>query len=314
MPIKKLIGKPICGFANRIKFMASLHILAKKLKIKNIDIIWTTALNCNINPNEIFDKIPNIQFINESDIFEKKEEVLYFGHIHMNTIESKLEDICTDKEILLIEGGHESQPNGMNVIEFMKAKSKFYNSIIWNSSIIEKVNQYNNIPSIAIHYRHAIKSMDEADIQANPLVNFSANSPFSEFERIIKRCKHKMFFISNSLYHKNYINKNYSKKVTIINLEDDNQRSEKISMINSVVEFLLLSKSSMIIGSYYSSFSDEPMYFNFIPKVMPILPDILANKELCSAYLQRYHSIIKPVVFDNYIVSNLNIKCLTEAL
>lgn len=50
---------------------------------------------------------------------------------------------------------------------------------------MKKVDEHVDIPSVGIHYRHPVKETDESDINANPLINFAINSPFSEFEKII---------------------------------------------------------------------------------------------------------------------------------
>ena len=47
-------------------------------------------------------------------------------------------------------------------------------------------------------------------------------------------------------------------------------RSSSDDMIISIAEFIILSQSNLIIGSYNSSFSDEASFFNMSPKLMPI--------------------------------------------
>lgn len=305
--ISTIICVPICGFANRLKFMASVVGIAKKLKCKDVKVVWNKSLDCSISHEDIFDKIDGIDFISNDDIPDK-DDILYYGYIHLSTILAKLKKETSDKSILLVEGGHECKHMDVSLVDFMKNKSKFYESIVWSKQIQTQLETFGEIPSIGIHYRHVNKVFDSADIKANPLVNFSMNSPFSEFEEFIKKCKNKMFFVSNSLYHKKYIQENYGKKVIIVHPEEDNERNSSDSMLKSVFEFILLTKCNVIVGSYFSSFSDEASYFNMIPKVMPIYSKVMSNYDDVNKFIHQYHSINKPAIFDKYLVLNPDMK------
>jgi len=177
-----------------------------------------------------------------------------------------------------------------------------------------QLENFGEIPTIGIHYRHVKKTFDLADVKANPLINFSINSPFLEFEEFIKKNKHKMFFVSNSLYHKKYIEEKYSKKILIVNNDEDNERNSPESMIRSVLEFILLTKCDLIVGSYFSSYSDEASYFNMIPKLMPLLPKIVNNEADIQIFKRQYHSVNKPCLFDKYLVLNPDMKKLINTI
>jgi len=302
--VDTIIVIPICGFANRLKFLTSVDIIARKLRCKDVKVLWNATSDCNITAHAVFKKLGSMELISE---LPPRDELLYYGHIHLHDIMTRLKHETNMRSTLVLEGGHEHK-HDMTDIDFLKQKSKFYNSIIWSDSVMKKVDEHVDIPSVGIHYRHPVKETDESDISANPLINFAINSPFSEFEKIIKKCKSKCFFISNSLYHKSYINDNYSKKVSVINLAENNDRSNDDSMLNSVVEFILLSRCDMIIGTYYSSFSDEAAYFKLIPKILPMNEVILEKKDLCEQFMAKYHSVSKPVNIDNYLVINPNLK------
>jgi len=311
--ISKIICVPICGFANRLKFLASVDGIAKKLKCKDVKVVWNKTMDCNISYADIFDKIGNLEFISESDV-PPKDQMLYYGYIHMDSIQIKLKEEKTDKNVLLIEGGHESKHMDTSLVDFIKTKTKFYNSIVWSKQLRTQLDNFGEIPTIGIHYRHVNKTYDSADVKANPLINFSINSPFLEFEEFIKKNKNRMFFVSNSLYHKKYIAEKYSKKVTIVNDNEDNERNSTESMLNSVFEFLLLTKCEFIVGSYFSSFSDEATYFNMIPKIMPLLPKIVNNEADIQIFKRQYHSVNKPCLFDKYLVLNPDMKKIMNTI
>lgn len=308
-----IICIPVCGFANRLKFIASVDGITKKYKCKKIQILWRPTIDCNISADEVFKKIPNVEFI--SELPTNKEDLIHYGYIHLKEIFHKIKEqkiSLSDNKTLIVEGGHEAKHFDINHIDFVKQKHKFYKSIVWSDKIIDLKSKFGKVPSVGIHYRHTNKKYDEPDIKANLLVNFTLNSPFSEFEKAIKRCKQKAFFISNSSYHKKYIEENYSKKVCVINSNETNDRSELKSMLDSIVEFILLAECEIVIGTYFSSFSDESIYFNLKSKIVPILPNILENKNFVNQYCESYHSEIKPLELDQFLVLNPDFKKICE--
>lgn len=316
MVLNEIIAVPLCGFANRLKFLASIHGIAKKLKIKTVKVVWRSSMDCNLSHSDVFKSIRTMTFISDDDL-PPKHNIMYYGYVHMNEIMATLdEDLQVEenknKTSLLIEGGHESKHPEMSLIEFLRHKQKFYKSICWSAAIEKQLKQFSNesFPKVGFHYRHVNKETDEADVKANTLIDFSYNSPFNIFEEMMNKFKQPFFFISNSFYHKKYVEEN-CKKGVVIHIEDSNNRSLKESMLKSVIEFILLSRCEVIIGSYYSSFSDEPSYFNFSSKVMPISPCISDNQNNLQYFTKNYHSVLKPVSIDKYIVLNPNHEHLT---
>ena len=89
--ISTIICVPICGFANRLKFLASIDGIAKKLKCKDVKVVWNKTMDCNISHTDIFDKISGLEFIYETDV-PPKDQVLYYGYIHMDSIQVKLKE------------------------------------------------------------------------------------------------------------------------------------------------------------------------------------------------------------------------------
>lgn len=312
MVLNEIIAVPLCGFGNRLKFLASISGIAKKLKIKTVKILWRPSIDCNIAHEDVFRNIRSMSFINENE-FPEKSKIMYYGYVHMNEILATLdEDLTvegnTSKTTLLIEGGHECKHPKTNLVEFLKLKNKFYNSISWTTKVekaIKEIYGDGEFPKVGVHYRHVNKETDEADVKANELVNFSSNSPFIVFEDLLRQFKQPFFFISNSFYHKNYIQDNVPKGV-VVNIQDSNNRSSRDSMFLSVVEFVLLTRCEVIVGSYFSSFSDEASYFKNSMKLMPIAPNIIANKNDLEVFKTQYHSVLKPVNVDNYLLLHPN--------
>ena len=61
-------------------------------------------------------------------------------------------------------------------------------------------------------------------------------------------------------------------------------------MKSALIDFHILSKASFIIGSYYSSFSDESSFFNMIPKIIPLSKKLYKKTD--------YHCINYKIVND----------------
>lgn len=312
MVLNEIIAVPLCGFGNRLKFLASISGIAKKLKIKNVKVLWRPSIDCNIAHEDVFKGIRSMTFITEDELPEKST-IMYYGYVHMNEILTTIdEDLKVEQNItkstLLIEGGHECKHPKTSMLEFLKLKQKFYNSINWTTKVekaIKEIYGDGEIPKIGVHYRHVNKETDEADVKANELVNFSYNSPFNVFEDLLRQFKQPFFFISNSFYHKKYIQDNVPKGV-VVNIKDSNNRSSRDSMFLSVVEFVLLTRCEIIVGSYFSSFSDEASYFKYAMKLMPIAPNIIANKRDLEIFKTQYHSVLKPVNVDEYLLLHPN--------
>ena len=314
MPLKTIIGVPLCGIGNRLKFMASIKIIARKMKIDNVKIVWRETIDCNLSWETAFKRIPDIEVVKEEEIYQNKDDVLYFGYIHMAEILANIKELRRIKEsILVIEGGHECKHPEIPLVDYLRQKSDFYKSIEWADDIESRLNKVGTVPRIALHYRHVNHDTDQADVKSNPFCNFSKHSPFSEFEAIIKKLKAKCFFISNSGYHKDYIKNNISRnKVVVLHPDESNDRSALESMKNSIVEFVLMSRCELIIGSYYSSFSDEASYFNLIPKYMPMCDSLKTNT--LEPYVRNYHTVLKPLEMENALVLNVDMKTIARYL
>ena len=86
----------------------------------------------------------------------------------------------------------------------------------------------------------------------------------------------------------------------IMNLSNEN-RGTNNGMIKSIVDFLLLSYSDLIIGNYFSSFSDEASFYNLAPKITPLSSELLSNiKDTVNNYHCINYSFIDNIAALNY--------------
>ena len=262
--VKKVIVYPICGFANRLRFISTCYSICKKYEC-NMQIYWKPTDECNLDFEEIFESIGGIL-----EIKELPQNYVFFGHKHLYQIINLVNHhVKTKGEIdnLILMGSHEYTIPQLNKLEFLNFKYQLYNSIIWNTNILKKVEKTindNNLDNfISVHYRGLDKRFDAKDLQNNKNIDFENNSTINEFNNIIDlvKDKYKVILFSN----KRDININRAAR---INNSDCNRNSNE-DMINSIVEFIIMSNSKMIIGTYFFSFSDEATFFNLIPKIIP---------------------------------------------
>ena len=276
--IKTIYVIPICGFGNRLRFLSTSYSICLKYNI-NMKILWRRTEECNIGYRDIFKEIQksNVEFVDNPP----KEDYVYFGHIHLNKIiESVLQPNFKKYTNLIITGGHEHKLPLYSVNEFIDIKSNFYNSIIWTDTIQERVDKlklkHNLDKYVAIHFRGLDLKFDAPDLKHSSNINFDVNSPIENFKSHIKKIKSGIKILL-------FTNKDITLENTIKISEKTCNRNQKDDMLSSIVEFILLTQSNLIIGSYFSSFSDEASFFNKIPKIIPynLTEKLIVNRYHC---------------------------------
>ena len=317
MITKGLIVITTQGFGNRLKIIASSKILSDYLKIP-LFICWEETPDCNIKFSDVFEPCNNI---NEITLDEFKDtKYVFFGRVHTNSIFDNIMEVYNDKqnsfEYLLIEGGHEFKYKEIQRLRFLQEKQSFYNSLIFKENIKERVNNFLEEVGeeyITIHYRDINEQFDSLDIKHNDVVNFVQNSPIDKFLEIVDKLKSDLpiVIISNTdKFYKEFCKKYKSKTnvfTTGIVLCD---RSENKDMISSIIDFNLLCRSSIIIGNYFSSFSDEASFFKLIPKITPLSDKLLENIQTT---VNNYHCLNYSFI-DNIAAVNFNDNLLIKHL
>lgn len=311
---KGLVVIPTQGFANRMKIIASAKIYADDHNLE-LTVCWIPSEECNINLEDIF--VAN--FFNTITLQSlQKTKYCYFGRVHTNSLFDKLDSAINDPienfDYILLEGGHEFCE--LKRLEFLSKKREFYRSLQFKSEINDRVNEFfykiDNKPKIGIHYRDIIKRFDQLDIDNNHVVNFTENSPLESFKNTINKLKNydlnHFIVVSNSDKAINYLSEHITNISFLVTETSKYDRNNKADMIDSVVDFLILSKCDMIIGSYFSSFSDEASFFNVIPKVTPLSNNLIGN---ISETVRNYHCMNYSFI-DNIAALNYNDKMFID--
>ena len=316
MITKGLIVITTQGFGNRLKILASSRILSDYLNIP-LFVCWDDTADCNIKLDDIFDEKNTIKQITLDEF--KDTKYVFFGRVHTNSIFDNIMEVVEDKDnefdYLLIEGGHEFKYKDIQRLQFLQQKQAFYRSLKFNNNIIQR---YNNFISevgekyITIHYRDINETFDSLDIKHNSVVNFVENSPINKFFEVVEKLKSNLpiVIVSNTTRFYTEYSKKYGEEGVFTTGIEICDRSKSDNMISSLVDFNILANSSLIIGNYFSSFSDEASFFNLIPKITPLSNELIENIQTT---VNNYHCLNYSFI-DNIAALNFNDKLLIEHL
>tara|TARA_Y100000389_G_C17465374_1_gene525005 strand:- start:61 stop:1023 length:963 start_codon:yes stop_codon:yes gene_type:complete len=309
---------PTQGFANRMRMIASAHVLAKHLN-RSLFLHWKPEESCNIKFDQAFESHP-FEFISFSEI--QQSQYLFKGHVHTDTLIQDIEHSKEQYDYFVLQGGHEFKHPDMSVPDFIQNKHETYSSLTFHSSIINMF-QGAQLPKkyIAVHFRSVVDKYDGQDIAQSPACAFHINSPIYKFFNIISHIHnpHDIPFVilSNTpeflcqlqkqFPHHTFLSTNPS------NSTDMSNRSDTLSMMHSIFDFYVLSKSIFIIGSYQSSFSDEPSFFNMVPKFIPLSKHLISNPQYhCFNYIPHHNLGVlnfNTTVYLNYLLSTSILQC-----
>lgn len=289
MPIFILI--PTQGLCNRLRAIASVHILANFLNTSYF-INWDVEECCNC-PLELILQQPAYTPFNLSNLND--HSYFYQPNVHTNNIMN----ILHNYQYIVIRGGHEFKHPSMPICEFVKQKHDFYSNLLFTPSVMNIVHNTNIVPNetIGIHYRDFVHKYDNADGRV-----FSKISPLDDFFPIIsnifsKNPSQKFFLSSNTQYAYKQISHIIPSSNIISTNNIDFSRNSDIGVIHAAANLLMLSKCKFIVGTLMSSFSDEACFFNNISKIC------IGNEEISTYHCYGFNNI-----WDNkMLLPNFNI-------
>lgn len=315
---KGIVVIPTQGLGNRFRMMACTYALCRKLNLKMF-INWESAPECTILLDELLDNSSNTHLYNTITpklLNNTNQKYLFHGLIHAEQFINNLSNIPEKYDYLVIMGGHEFKLKSMNINEFLYYKNEFYQTIKFSEVVNAELSNYDNYLNrnyIGIHYRGIQQAYDSADIN-NPIfmskpynpVDFIINSPLNEFIDIIRHLKSNLplLIISNTPdIIINKIKNEFPNKEILITYPSKFERNNSDAIISSFVDMILLSRSKLIIGTYYSSFSDEAALFSCVPKITPVSDYIKSNPKLSEGYHSYGYGVY--ITFSNYIYFGL---------
>ena len=322
MKIKKgIIVIPMMGFANRLRFLATVRLTLGYLTDKFF-IDWRDCSGFNCKFADIFQKIGDYKLTHLIDY--KKSNYLYYGHILLSELIillSKQDGV--EYDYLIVTGGHNLIKEPKLIFNWIANKISFYKSIVWSESVNRKVADFVDTYDIdytntaAIHIRRVIDRFDGEDIKNNKSLDFNRNSPIENFKEHISQIKadKDLILFTNSEEVKKSIGDfslNFINKPRIIIPGNNNyNRLEKDSIIHSIVEFIVMSRCKLIVGTYMSSFSDEASYMEGVPKLLVLKAIDKADRATLKQYITNYHSNNLQHIYNNLCI-NANSEVLLD--
>lgn len=238
--MKRLVIQPVNGLMNRFRAIASAHILAEHTGRK-LEINWIPEYCCNIRIDEIVKE----GFFIKANHIDTKDVYFHSGPQKGSEHPFVPEMIAAENEILYMIAGGNFFPHEMPLSEFNRRKSEFYRSIPFVDSISETAEIFlrENGPYFGMHLRFTDRSQFAAplsyvisQIEENPERNF--------------------FICSDDRRFVDHLRSQFGKRILSYEITDLS-RSSPEALLQSMIDWMILSKSEKIWYSMGSSFSYE---------------------------------------------------------
>jgi len=256
--MKSLAVYPKNGLANRLRALASASILAEYTG-RNLLVSWTRSRDCNVVWEELFlnpiegCSMPLSTFRHGLDLYD---DTLIPLSSHSDIPHLSIPE---GPDVIAVHSCRNFRPEGMTVAVYEEAKSMFYRKLLPVETVRETVSDmqkrfFHGHKVIGVHIRRKdhltfmkkdhrlvsptrmfVEAMKQA-LRANPETKFFLATDDQKEERYIRR----LFTDSVIAYEKKEYGRNTAR-----------------GMQDALTDWLLLSRTSRIIASYASSFSQE---------------------------------------------------------
>ena len=278
---KFLIVIPVNGLFNRIRTMVSAAIIAKKYNYK-VHIIWDGEIMCNCSYDDIFDDNNDLwELIEPEKSYNQslgnllKNIPPYLNKISKSTISLRGLDkgeqffmkdfISSSRNIKIIQaGGNFYDDENMSKYEYVVEKSKIYNSIKWNKTVLSSIPKdiFSSLNFIlGVHLRYT-DSIDDAP---------NDDTLYKSIDEIMKDKNNNdknLLLISDCQSEKDKAYNNLKKKYKNIYTTqiDSYDRGSTEGMQGGLRDWIILSKTSQILFYSYSSYGYEACVPNMLFK------------------------------------------------
>lgn len=267
-----IVVVPTHGFANRLRMVASCVVLGQKLCIP-VKICWIKNSDCNIGWKDIF-KSTEWEEISLPTV-TRSRSYHFYGDVHTQAIMGKILRIASDTSVrtryIVLKGGHEFLPGGYSAFEFLKCKHAFYKSLEFTDTLQKKFETKMakvSKPYVAVHVRQTMNP-DIADQIRSDNCKFEQNSSVESFKQLVKKLNAAMPIVCVTNKPQIDWSTSFGRPVYTVSDKHCNRFLES-GMVASILDFMVLVHADVIIGSFYSSFSDEASFFRMVSKVIPL--------------------------------------------
>lgn len=267
-----IILEPLGGLANRMRVVASA-LSASKESINKLVIIWNlnTELNCDFNT--LFESIPGVEF-RENNInykfLHRSNQAHYYKRIKAKVrnkilgidycvTEGDVKDKDFNKKIVQIITNNRNVHIATNH-EFGSGKKdyKVFSPKKEIQKIIDNLTFRFTKSTIGLHIR---QTDNKIAIDSSPIELFKNIIN----EELAKNSETLFFLATDSLVIQEELISKFGDKIIVYPKEWT--RSSKQGIIDAVVDMYCLSKTKLIYGSYWTSFSDVAALLGGIEKI-----------------------------------------------
>jgi hypothetical protein len=241
-----LVCVPTMGFGNRLRFITCCHIYARHCGMP-MRILWQHDPGCAIDLSDFSDLAERFPPVTVDEI-RSAPHFLWTQHVNLLP---ELDSVEPAPHYLVLQGGNEFNRAAIPVRDFIAQKREFYRSIQWRIAAYPLPRER----VIGIHYRNTVPRFDSADA-----AKFDTDSPITHFFSTLDRLPAAdYFYLSTNSFdiRKSFLDRYGKRLLTAPPDAAIDSRDSSAGMRAAVADFLTLGACRCIVGTYWSSFSDE---------------------------------------------------------
>ena len=274
MSMKFVIARPTCGLGNRLRNMACAYALHKMVG-GDMFICWERSGDCDVEWSSLVDEnkfpLKNIRISDVLDMYPRCNP----WHDPTTHTDHVLQTICGGAyDSIIVEGGHDFKHPDMPVSKLLGYKHEFYTMIKDNLSektkgMLRAVDDI-RFPRIGVHMREHIPFFDLQDklfFEKDTIVE----STIAYMKGFVNQGMKRFFLSTSSDEYVDKIKKEFADtedvEISTLNQDLDKRSRSDTSICASLVDMVVLSRCSYIVGSYMSSFSDEAALMGNVVKI-----------------------------------------------
>ncbi len=310
MKTQGLVLYPKNGLANRLRALASAKILADYAGRK-LFVNWYPSEECNSEWEDLFvNKIERYPFPLSS--FQAGIN-LYDDHNNTDGFCSDMPRtlICNNSDVVAVHTCLNFQPEEMAKEAYRSAKSFFYRSLQPVHNVERTVSDiykchFERNEIVGVHIRRTDHLFF---IQKDPRLVCPTDMFIEAMGDVLKNnAKIKFFLATDDKKEEKRIRHIFGDAVIVYKKEVINRDTKK-GMHDALIDWLLLSKTSRIISSYSSSFSEEAAMVNMIKNDSILRAEELSKihyKTSFKAHIRTHWEILDNEGFKKYVLYSYN--------
>jgi len=297
MNIQALVLYPKYGLVNRLRALASAKILSDYTGRK-LFVNWYPSKECNIEWAELFvNKLERYPFHLSSfqagiNLYDDENNADGFYWDMPQSL------ISNRSEVVAVHTCFNFQFKEMTKEAYMSAKSLFYKGLQPVHKVEKSVSDiykryFEGNDVVGVHIR---RTDHLSFIQKDPRLVCPTDMFIEAMRNILNNNSKTMFFLSTDDKKEERRISRVFQDAVIVYEKETVRRDTKKGMQGALVDWLLLSKTSMIISSYSSSFGEEAGMVNMISVESVIKKEELSKthlKTIFKAHLRTHWEVLK---------------------